>query len=342
MNGLMDMWSRVHYRRQHWWARGRKYVWLGAAVTIAAACTSDPLSPRTRVLRASVPNEEVAVQPSCQAGCTEPDPHPGSIGVFLGSSVTPSACMTQTDGDQDGLGDFCEKNLAAAFAPELNYSHTDEMGREPHWVARPIREYPDTVLLGYLVSYYRDAGSQTFGCTLPEAPADCYGHNGDSEAIFLKVAYNSSLQHWVLNHAWYSQHTLYGQFGYSLNTGYAVGLEYASQPGGRPRTYVSEGKHANYGTRASCNGGGTWGSDDCRDVDTADNLAAGASMNLGSELHHTSNQDCMASSNPSNPYYGSGRVECYWSGTGFRGWIPTWVGGATSSPYSTRLEEFGF
>src|SRR2546428_12080639 len=60
-------------------------------------------------------------QPLCQLGCNEQDPNPTAPGVFLGSGVTPDVCIMggQTDADQDDLGDFCEKNLAFAFAPEI-------------------------------------------------------------------------------------------------------------------------------------------------------------------------------------------------------------------------------
>ena len=251
-------------------------------------------------------------------------------------------CTGYTDGDQDGLGDFCEKNLAAAFAPELYYSHTDETGREPHWVARPASQYDaDTVVIGYLLSYYRDAGSQTFGCTLPGAPSDCDGHNGDSEAIFLRIVYNWSTEHWVLNDAWYSEHDSYAEFPAGVKA-YPLTLEYPGHPGSYPRVYVSEGKHADYASSSACNSGGTLGSDDCSDVDTAARVVAGEVLNLGSSSHHSASQDCMVSSDPANPYYGSGRQECYWTGSNFQGWVPDYVGGSSASAYRPRLDAFGF
>ena len=99
---------------------------------------SNPTSPRA------------VVGPLCQLGCTETDPFPNAPGVFLGSGVTPDACLDGTDSDLDGLESFCESTLAAAFAPELYYYRGDNVGREPHWVARQISE--DEVRIGYLIS----------------------------------------------------------------------------------------------------------------------------------------------------------------------------------------------
>ena len=314
--------------------RPQLFRWMLPLLVLPLTTCSDseqfnPTSPRA------------VVGPLCQLGCTETDPFPNAPGVFLGSGVTPDACLDGTDSDVDGLENFCEKTLAAAFAPELYYYSGDNVGREPHWVARPVGE--DEVEIGYLISYYRDEGSQAWLCNQPPPfhHWSCEGHNGDSEAIFLDVYYNWSTLHWVLDEAFYSQHTSYGVFTRGANP-YPTQLSYPGHVGGYPRAYVSQGKHANYVSIASCNSGGAFGTDSCESVNTAARVAAGASLDLGSRSHHSVAQNCMVSSNPSYQYYGAGRQECYWTSQPFRGWIPTSVGGAEAGPYSTRLQERGF
>jgi len=50
----------------------------------------------------------------------------------------------------------------------------------------------------------------------------------------------------------------------------------------------------------------------------------------------------MPSSDPTFMYYGSGRLECYWTGTDFRGWNPISAGGAGPEGYSPKLTTWGF
>lgn len=289
----------------------------------------------------TVPQLGGPVQPLCQVGCVEIDSFPNAPGVFLGSGVTPLQCFdgVQSDADQDGLGDFCEKQLAWAFAPELYYWSGDNVGRESYWVARP--EGTNHVLVGYLLSYYRDEGSNAWPCGLPGAPSSCNGHNGDSEAIFLDLYYNDATNHWVLDNGRYSQHGAFVVYGRGTKS-YPTQLFYPSHPGSYPRAYVSEGKHANYRTANDCNNGGFLDIDTCTSVNTAARVIAGANLNLGSRAYHSSNQDCVASTNTSYEHYGSGRLECYWTTQNFRGWIPTTIGGAESSSYSSVLSSQGF
>jgi hypothetical protein len=109
--------------------------------------------------------------------------------------------------------------------------------------------------------------------------------------------------------------------------------------------WVSQGKHANYPTQSStCNSGGFLGTDTCNGNNTAAIVNAPAIYNLGSLAVHTAAQDCVTSRDPSYIYYGSGRKECYWTpATGFRGWIPTTVGGAEAdASYRSILNAQGF
>jgi hypothetical protein len=202
----------------------------------------------------------------------------------------------------------------------------------------------DRVSIGYLLSYYYDNGSHAgWACAVP-APwwtQGCYPHNGDSEAIFLHVEFNEATSHWVLAVAFYSQHEGYGVYGRGTNA-YPTALFYPGALGGHPRAYVAQGKHANYSTISECNSGGALGTDVCYDVNAGARVAAASFLNLGSRANHTSAQDCMPSSNPSYQYYGSGRLECYWTNQPFRGWIPLSVGGEDSDGYSDRLADMGF
>ncbi|HEU5357879.1 MAG TPA: hypothetical protein VFU45_02075 [Gemmatimonadales bacterium] len=317
----------------------KKLSTLTASLSLMAllgttACGDTTTSP-SRMQRA-------AITPLCATGCTDIDPYPDSAGVFLGSGITPSACTDGTDADADGLEDFCEDNLALAFAPELKYWDADEIGREPHLAVRPLDAGADSVRIAYLLSYYLDAGSAGgFLCSLFWVRPECEGHNGDSEAIWLDVYYHVTTQHWVLSRAEYSAHD--GANVYARGAGeYPTNLEYPTHPGAYPRSWVSEGKHANYAHRSDCTGGGPWGLDTCADNNASARVSAGAYLNIGSNAHHLSTQDCMPSTNPDYEYYGSGRLECYWTNQRFRGWIPTWVGGSDSDPYSPKLLGHGF
>jgi hypothetical protein len=292
------------------------------------------------------PEEPSATGPSasvlCQTGCLDVDPNPSAPGIFIGGD-SPATCFGVNDGDNDDLAERCESDLARAFAPQLYYYKFDEMGREPYWVAMKVGG-AQRVRIGYLLSYYRDAGSQAFACSIPGAPDSCAGHNGDSEAIFLEVYYNSTTMHWVLYNAKLSAHGAYPVYGTPSFGEYPI-LTYPGQLGGYPRVWVSQGKHANYANLADCNAGGTLHIDTCNGNNTGARVDASAIYNLGSLTAHTAAQDCVTSRNPSYIYYGSGRKECYWTAvTGFRGWIPTTVGGAEAdASYRSILnaQDFG-
>jgi hypothetical protein len=243
---------------------------------------------------------------------------------------------TARDSDLDGVEDFCEKNLAAAFAPELAYGHADAVGREPHWVLRKLSVGSfsvDQVRIGYLLSYYVDYGISDPLCEQNVTPSSwCRGHAGDAGDIYLDVAYDESTQHWVLITAYYSHHGDYTAYWPGSN-GYPNALFYPSHPGAYPRSYVSFSKHANYASQPECDAA-QWGFENCL-PDRYVRVSAGANLNLGSRAHQRLN--CMSSSNPL--YSGNGVVECYWTGTRFSGWqgyIPD------SDPYSPKMANFGF
>ena len=268
--------------------------------------------------------------------------------MFL-ASIDPYECFTSqgstgVDADGDGLEDYCEEIIAPAFAPQLYYYNQDDVRGEPHWVAQVTLN--NTVVIGYLLSYYYDLGATRFYGPCMGSPSlpGCPGHYGDSEDIYLTVLYDATTQHWVLDRAVYSQHDGYGIYNPG-SQGYPTDLVYPSHPGAYPRAYVAEGKHGNYASVSECNLGGMGWSDTCNDDNTAAQVAMygpGGSLNIGSRAIHSASQDCMPSANPSYEYYGSGQLECYWTNQRFRGWIPTYLGGDDTDPYSPKLAYNGF
>jgi hypothetical protein len=305
--------------------------------------------------RLSAPVNELGVQPLCQVGCVEDDPYPGAPGVFLGSGVTPAQCFDWgTDADSDGLSDFCEKQLMFAFNPELRYDHLDYVDREPYWAASPTGDEGDPIRIVYLLSYYRDNGSDAYLCSLPFHPASCDGHNGDSEAVAFDVYYDAVHQHWLMHAAYYSQHgdlrvaSREGSEAYPRRVRYGTpthytwySVQYPEHPGSYMRVYVSEGKHANYYSTGDCEEGGAFQSDTCADVDTSVRDVMANVWNIGSRQHQLIN--CVEARSPAHPYYGSHRAECYWAPESrFRGWFPLDVGGDDASPYEVVLTALGF
>lgn len=202
----------------------------------------------------------------------------------------------------------------------------------------------------YLLSYYRDNGSDAWVCSLPLSPDSCRGHNGDSEAVAFDVYYDATHQHWVMHAALLSQH---GDLRVASRDGAAYprrvrdpsgtsySLEYPQHPGSYLRVYVSQGKHANYYSAAECEQGGALQTDTCTDVDTSVRDVIANVWNIGSREHQLLN--CVEARSPAHPYYGSHREECYWTpGSEFRGWFPTYVGGDVASPYNDVLTALGF
>lgn len=243
-----------------------------------------------------------------------------------------------TDADADSVADYCEKLVAQAFAPELNWSYTyDDVRREPYWVAGRLDGL--TIRVGYLFGYYYDLGSDHGSCNVPPLHYLCFPHNGDSEAVFLDVRYNSSTQHWVLVKAWYLQHGthIFIPEGYK---GYAQGLSYPDGQGDHPRVFVAEDKHASYPQLSLCNGGGYFGTDTCEHSNRAERVVVSTAYNIGSRAAPF--LDCVSSRDPAYEFFGAGRTECFWTSKPFRGWVPDSIGGGDATGYSAILQERGF
>lgn len=227
--------------------------------------------------------------------------------------------------------------MIAAFSPELYYWFYDAIGREPYWAAR--WNGAGKIRLVYLLSYYEDLGSDSFGCTIPPFSQLCLPHHGDSEVIVLDVYYVSTKEHWLLNTAFLSQHGSYVPFDRGVKN-YPIQLTYPTKAGGYPRVYVAEKKHANYPSVDACNSGGQFGTDTCEDVNTAARDSYGAIYNIGSDAHRLI--DCVTSRNPSYQYFGEARTECYWTSQDFRGWVPARIAGTAATAYSEILSDLGF
>ena len=278
---------------------------------------------------------------ACLEAC-EVDPTPAAPGYFLGVGLTPETCQADTtrpgDADLDGLVDSCEQELAQAFAPEFSYWSGDEVGREPYWVARWLDSA--TVRVMYLMAYYVDLGHRIFG----------YNHYGDAEKVFLDVRYNPATSHWVLHWVLVTAHSsMIDAVGEGVRPpdtyrspvdGRLRSLTYAGTVGGHVRVWVAQRSHGSYLAPDECENGAVLRTDTCASHDALTRDLPRADRNLGSRAHPF--HDCVATSNPRHPYYGAGRLECFWTDRPFRGWYPEVVGRASGGAYTGPLEFAGF
>ncbi len=305
-------------------------VLLASVLASCGASAPEPLAP-------DAPAPVYDISPLCLPGCTETDPNPSQPGIFLTSFVTPDQCIDagQNDIDRDGIGDRCERDIAAAFAPHLAITGSDRTGRESKWAAKV---YPSGIVrVAYFLSYYTDDGPSTSWCNnniidLFDRQA-CPGHFGDSEIIVLDVYYSVAWKHWVLDCATYSAHRGYNL--YCRGTAAYPSLVYPTKAGGAPRSYVAYKKHANYGSESGCDAGAKLGTDTCT-PSRYERVFAGGNVNIGSRSYHNSGQDCWLST---NSLYQNGRTECYWTDKRFSGWQN---GLPDADAYDPRLREFGF
>jgi hypothetical protein len=252
--------------------------------------------------------------PDCELGCIPPDegdpdaPLPGP-GIFLGVGVTDKTCFIgpMNDIDQDGLSDFCEKNLAAAFAPQLAMTKgSDNLGREPKFA---IERIPNTLKarVMYLLSYYVDRGAATAWCYNNIVPRSaCESHDGDSEWIALDLWYNTTTKRWLLDYGHLSAHTGVNRVPRGTSQ-YPTAFFYPGGLGGYPRVYVAYQKHANYASDAACDSGSIIGTDECH-ADLFQRVSAGENVNIQSRAVHRLDQDCWPSTNPI--YSSNGIKEC--------------------------------
>ncbi len=268
-----------------------------------------------------------------------PDSHFGADGIWLG--LTNDDCYVWRgvsngiDQDEDGLIDYCELQLAKAFAPVLSFASGESCsGGEGYWVAKVIDNYftgtGDLVKLGYLMAYYDDCGAG--------------GHLGDSEFVQLTVEYNPATQHWVLVDSWLSEHAcdvvtlecIAGSF-FTHTSEWGAGFDFpAGRRGSFPRVYISKNKHANYHSAPDCDAGGAVWSDTCSGHSDVGRFKVWQDHNLGSAHHHL--LDCAQSQSGNSLYTGT---ECFWSGEQFGGWHGG-KPGTRAAPYSSYLLSVAF
>jgi hypothetical protein len=297
------------------------------------------------------------ILPDCIAGCMDPDPAPGSPGVYIaGTEYTWSGCTGEaiTDSDADGLSDDCEQILAHTFAPHLDFQTYDDVRREPRWAARPSTN--SSVIILYMLSYWEDGGdtgASSFWCgaALPFLhPEGCEGHAGDSEFIAEDVRYDATTHHWVLYSVAGSKHTgssVWGLTGASLIDLYGSVLQYVGAARSAPTIWVADGKHANYGSQAECSDLGAtflaiqFNSDACDTDRYVVQLDIGLQNvnNVGSIGHHL--VDCVKTAYTSHPDYASHATECYWTPKKFHGWWNS-TSNVGQLNYSDVLSAFGF
>ncbi len=319
---------------------------LACGVLTAVACRDDVAGP-TRPSYMTYYGCEM--DPACSGGGGgggggggfATDPNPSAAGYWMGTTVTPSTCISPTgtninDVDYDGLNDYCENLLAMRFRPALTFSAYDcKTGMEPYWAAKVFPNQGNTVRIAYLLSYYLDCGLQD-PRFFPDDPgcaifADCGPHHGDSEFITEDLHFDSVSQHWYVYRAFLSAH-----WGLSSGAGpvSTAGLLYPEKVGGYPLIYSSEGKHANYVSQSTCNSGGTFGSDTCEgNPNTGTQIRHSEWYNVGSLQANLINPGtCVGAESPWQP-----GTECYWvRGRNFLGWYDN-VTGDPPTPYYTIL-----
>ncbi len=296
------------------------------------------------------------------------DPNPAAAGYWMGTTVTPSTCISLSgaginDADYDALNDYCENLLAWKFRPAMTFSAYDcNTGMEPYWAAKVFPNQGNIVRIAYLFSYYWDCGApdkDSFLCTLqrlggnlgtlvgllpdysigiiPVSSEDlCASHQGDSEFVLEDLAYDATSQHWYVKRTFFSAH--WGTDGdHSRWTG-TSGLEYPEKFGGYPRVWSAEGKHANYPTRYTCSHDGGL-------MDTCDNNPDGGTQirhaqmyNVGSPQQPFINtQTCVTGGLLLQYYPDQYGIECYWKpGDTFAGWNKYPLSN-DASPYYTIL-----
>jgi hypothetical protein len=299
------------------------------------------------------------------------DPNSLAPGYWMGTTVTPATCISPTgdgisDGDDDALSDYCENLLASRFRPALRFSVYDcDVGMEPYWAAKAFPNQGNVVRIAYLFSYYWDCGvppSSEFECSLasnlgmvliqivslnlaplPITPAQCGGHQGDSEFITLDLRFDASSQHWYVSQAFFAAHWLTS--GNSSERVAGGNLEYPEKVQGYPLVWVAHGKHGSYRSRSACNNGGFLDMDDCNESypNNADVRIFHSGMrNVGSAARNFINPGtCVAGGRLVQYYPEMYGLECYWQqGNTFSGWSAYPQAGDASPYHSVLMIQF--
>lgn len=266
-------------------------------------------------------------------GPHQPDLDPGAPGYWLGFGTGPAFCYSASganinDADRDKFDDWCEKTIAQRFRPLLRFSPYDcNRQGERYWAAHYFPE-TERFRVAYLLAYYKDCGTpSTIFCDISVSGDRCLGHQGDSEFIVVDLYWDEATNHWVVHHAFLTAHYTESGFldpflGPADASQIAYNLEWLDVQGGRFLVWVAEGKHGNYPSKSSCNGGGYLSLDTCARHDTlsanTELFAWDANRNLGSSTRKLIN--CVRA--VGTEAYFRTRTECFWTDQHFMGWWP--------------------
>jgi hypothetical protein len=265
--------------------------------------------------------------PMCLPGPSPDDPDPDAPGYFIGLDYNMDQCRQSNDFDDDGFDDNCEYRIARRFAPLLATEPSDDVSREPYWIAKHNPDLPGTAGEGleimYLFSYHMDWGDDTFGD----------GHSGDSEFVIVRVVYDTVSKHWQLWSMFFAAH--HGELGQADEDLLFGAVQYPDGTSrGYPRVWVADKKHASYRSKRKCDAGNRT-LDTCQYNVDDDRVEVNVFRNLGSSSVPFTN--CVTSENPIS-YQGT---ECFWQASySFCGWDSDRTDCA--GPYADHLVEFGF
>lgn len=272
------------------------------------------------------------------------------------------------DQDQDGWDDSCEYELALAFRPTMafNFGGDCDLRNEPYYSVRGysygngfadvetqiVQGFSTQPMVFYAIGYDRDCGTAGF------TP-----HIGDSEFILLKLAWALDPDargvagtpaeeaarwrrgKWFVSRAFLSAHWNTDDQGSSGDYD-GRDLEYRTDFRGRPRAWVSKGKHANYRSRAVCDAGAYY-TDTCdgnSDADGNSTLDIVPDGNVGQSslpLRGTFENPVVSRRFAAGLTQYAG-IEYYWdTRRKFRGWSPG-PSDVGATPYDVPLRFFGF
>jgi hypothetical protein len=306
---------------------------------VLGACASDTITePETEAPGLQPPIEPVErwscydpVDPHCINEPAPLDPSAGEPGYYLGPDFSYDACTEGiNDADRDGLGDFCEYQLALAFRPELMMSRQEPAaGREEYWAATRIGT---NVVIVYMFGFYQDNGDP--GCPTFLDPV-CRGHWGDNEFTVAYLIFDDSTQHWKLTGQYYSAHWGTGMCADLVDCDFS-GFRFHDSlwyPKGESRTYtrvwIARSKHANYASMSACNTGALLDADDCSDNVSIGRFNVNANRNVGSGHYQFINEVTSID----NPLTRPGK-EYFWWDIPFCGWSVTSASRLSCAPTS--------
>lgn len=280
--------------------------------------------------------------PHCSNVAPPGDAFPLARGIYLGSDFSWTACTSpaMTDADLDGVGDFCEYQIALVFRPLLATSSTDMfLEREEYWAV--TKTLDDELAIAYLFGWHTDGG-----CDLPVSACD--GHYGDSEFLIAYVIFNDDTQHWELDRQRFSAHYLEDYPGADKTTVYSSkAMEFPIRTRYYSRVWVSHKKHANYNTRAACEAASIWipvppfevDQDDCSANSDSERFDVDYYHNVGS--HWSTSTRFIDQTTSTRP--GREGTEWFWTNHRFCGWTTTSTirpDGTCSTSYSQILNTF--